>query len=312
MWDRPDLLNRTANVLFALAVLLVAYGAIWTVVRMPAFALREVHITGDAHHVTRAQVEAIVKNELHGTFFTLNLAQLRGAFEKLPWVREVNLRRRWPSRLEVAVVEHVPLARWGSVALVNTHGEVFHAAYEGKLPTFLGPAGSSKEIAIQYDFFRRNLAAIKTAPVMVQVTARRAWQVRLEGGPTLELGRENVETRLARYIQVHERTVGALKRRIEYVDLRYANGFAVRIPELKGEPAETGSAVTGAKRGKSNPAPKALKRAAVPEEAVVEKSAARRVGGLLRPERSPGAVIEESAARRISGQLTAAAKRRTA
>jgi cell division protein FtsQ len=252
MWDRPDLLNRAASILFAAAVLLIAYGAVWTAVRMPVFALREVQVTGQGLHVTRAQVDAIVKTELKGTFFTLNLPQMRSAFEKLPWVREVNLKRRWPSRLEVAVVEHVPLARWGNVALVNTHGEVFDAAYDGKLPIFNGPSGTSKEIAIQYDYFRRHLAAISAAPVMVQMTPRRAWQVRLEGGPTLELGREDVEARLARYIQVYERTVGALKRRIEYVDLRYANGFAVRITGLEGEPAQAGRAAKPAAKGTNN------------------------------------------------------------
>jgi cell division protein FtsQ len=235
MWDRPALLNRLANGLYALAVLLVGYGLIWILVHQPAFALRNVELTGDAKHVTRAQVEAIVANELKGTFFTLNLPHLRHSFEKLPWVREVRLRRHWPDRLEVNVVEHVPLARWGSTALVNVQGDVFQAAYDGKLPVFVGPPGTSKEIAIQYEFFRRNLSAIGTTPVMVRVSPRRAWQVRLDGGPTLELGREDVEARLARYLEVHERTVGALKRRIDYVDLRYANGFAVRIPELKGE-----------------------------------------------------------------------------
>jgi cell division protein FtsQ len=235
MWDRPALLNRLANGLYALAVLLVGYGLIWILVHQPAFALRNVELTGDAKHVTRAQVEAIVANELKGTFFTLNLPHLRRSFEKLPWVREVRLRRHWPDRLEVNVVEHVPLARWGSTALVNVQGDVFQAAYDGKLPVFVGPPGTSKEIAIQYEFFRRNLSAIGTTPVMVRVSPRRAWQVRLDGGPTLELGREDVEARLARYLEVHERTVGALKRRIDYVDLRYANGFAVRIAELKGE-----------------------------------------------------------------------------
>jgi len=68
------------------------------------------------------------------------------------------------------------------------------------------------------------------------VTPRRAWRVRLDAGPTLELGREDVEARLGRYLEVHQRSVGALQRRIDYVDLRYANGFAVRIPELKGQP----------------------------------------------------------------------------
>jgi cell division protein FtsQ len=262
VWDRPDLLNRVSNVLIAVAVLLAIYGAIWTVVRLPVFALREIRVTGETAQVTRAQVEAIVKNELRGTFFTLNLAQLRGAFEKLPWVREVNLRKRWPSHIDIAVIEHVPLARWGDAALVNTHGEVFEASFDGKLPTFIGPAGTSKEIAIQYDFFRRNLAAINAAPAMVQLTARRAWQVKLEGGTILELGREDVEARLGRYLRVHERTVGELKRRIDYVDLRYANGFAVRIPELKAEPTETRAAPGGTKLKKKDAPPRAIKRSA--------------------------------------------------
>ena len=236
MWDRPELLNRVANVLFALAALAVLYGAGSVVVHQPAFALRTVEVTGSARHVTRAQVQAIVENQLQGTFFTVSLPRMRAAFEKLPWVREANLRRRWPDRLEVHITEHVPLARWGTTALVNTQGEIFHAAYDGKLPVFVGPVDSSKEIAIQYEFFRRALAAIDAKPVLVQVTDRRAWRVKLEAGPMLELGRIDVEARLARYLSVHERTVGALDRRVGYVDLRYTNGFAVRIPELKGQP----------------------------------------------------------------------------
>ena len=264
MWDRPDLLNRAASVLYVLAGLLVAYALVWLTVRLPVFALRHVEVSG-AEHITRAQVESIVRSEMKGTFFTLNLPHVRRAFENLPWVREVQLRRHWPDRLQVTFVEHVPLARWGNAALVNTHGEVFHAAYDGKLPTFVGPAGTAKEIAIQYDFFRRNLAALGTQPVMVQVTPRRAWQVRLEGGPTLELGREDVEARLARYIEVHERTVGALKRRVAYVDLRYANGFAVRIPELKGEPVQP-------ERGAAKRKPiKNMERREAPKRAVATK-----------------------------------------
>ena len=274
MWDRPDILNRAANVLFALAVLFAAYGAVWFAVRLPMFALHEVQVVGGTSHVTRPQVEAIVKAGVQGTFFTMNLPQLRAAFEKLPWVREVTLRRRWPARLEVNVVEHVPLARWGNVALVNTHGEVFEAAYDGKLPTFSGPQGTSKEIAIQYDFFRRQLATIGSEPVTVQLTPRRAWQVRLQNGPTIELGRDDIEIRLARYLQVHERTVGALKRRIDYVDLRYADGFAVRIPELKGQPDDSGRNTGAAK-------PKPKKSVAGERRALYVVSAEKRLSDFL-------------------------------
>jgi cell division protein FtsQ len=141
-------------------------------------------------------------------------------------------------RLDVVLEEHVPIARWGATALVNTHGEVFRAAYDGELPVFVGPEGAAREIAIQYRYFQRSLAAMGETPVQVQVSARRAWQVKLQSGLTLELGRENIEARFARFVALHARTIGRLERRIDYVDLRYANGFAVRVPELRNEKAE--------------------------------------------------------------------------
>ena len=142
------------------------------------------------------------------------------------------MRRQWPGRLDVTLEEHVPLARWGTNGLVNTQGEVFVAQDEGKLPVFNGPAGTAKEMAIQFAYFRRSLEPIGREPVQVNVSARRAWSIRLDGGLWLELGRTDIEGRLARFVQNHAEAARLLGRRMEYVDLRYANGFAVRVPEL--------------------------------------------------------------------------------
>lgn len=232
MWDRPGILNAIASALLAAAFLVVAFATVHFVVRLPAFALREVRMTHAPVHVTAAQLEAIVARGLKGNFFTLDLAQTRAGFEKLPWVRNVNVRRHWPDRLEVTLEEHAPLGRWGNAALVNTYGELFAAAYDGQLPVFIGPPDSAKEIAIQYRYFQRILGAIGQVPVQVQVSARGAWQVRLANGITLAVGRENVEARLDRFVAVYARTVGRLERRLTYIDLRYPNGFAVGIPEL--------------------------------------------------------------------------------
>ena len=38
---------------------------------------------------------------LRGNFFSINLEAVRSALEKLPWVRKVEVRRQWPSRIEV-------------------------------------------------------------------------------------------------------------------------------------------------------------------------------------------------------------------
>ena len=233
MWDKPDILDGFSNLLLAAAFLLAAYGAMHWVVRLPVFALREVRINETPVHVTRDQFETIVRRQLRGNFFTLDLAQTRAAFEQLPWVRTANLRRQWPDRLEVALEEHVPLARWGNAALVNTYGEVFAAPADRALPLFMGPEWSAKEMAIQYGYFQRSLSAIGQVPVQVLLSPRRAWQIRLDSGLTLELGRERIEVRLDRFIASYERSIGRLQRKLDYVDLRYPNGFAVRIPELK-------------------------------------------------------------------------------
>jgi cell division protein FtsQ len=232
MWDRAALLNWLATLLYAASALLVVYGAWHFVGHQPVFLLREVWITRPPVHVSAEEIGALVRREVRGNFFAFDLAAGRAEFEKLAWVRTARLRRHWPDRLEVTLEEHVPLARWGNLALVNTRGEVFEAAYDGVLPVFMGPPGSAKEIAIQYEYFRRTLAGIDKTPLQVHVSARRAWQIQLADGPTLQLGREQVEARLARFVAAYEHTLGRLDRHIGYVDLRYANGFAVRVPEL--------------------------------------------------------------------------------
>ncbi|MDB5812437.1 MAG: cell division protein FtsQ [Betaproteobacteria bacterium] len=237
MWDKPAVLNGIANVLFAAAFVLIAYATMHFGMRLPIFPLREVRITEPLAHVTPQQIEAIVGREVKGNFLTLDLERARAGFEKLPWVRGVNVRRQWPDRLDVSLEEHLPLGRWGAGALVNTYGELFAAAYDASLPLFVGPPGSETEIAIQYGYFKRSLAPLNLAPVEVQVSARRAWQVKLANGTRLQLGREQVEPRLDRFVAVYERTVGRLQRRLDYVDLRYSNGFAVGIPELAREPS---------------------------------------------------------------------------
>ena len=233
MWDNAAALNRAAGSLYGAAALLIVYGCIHYVVHLPVFPLREIHVIGDAAHVTNEQVAAVIARELRGNFFTVDLAKAREAFEKLPWVRKVNVRRQWPDRLEVAVEEHQPLARWGSTALVNAHGEVFEAAISSTLPVFFGPEGTAAEVVARYAEFDRLLAPIGRKVVLITLSARRAWQLRLDDGMVLQLGRENLEARLAGFVSAYQRTVARLPQPPSHVDLRYSNGFAVRTQELK-------------------------------------------------------------------------------
>ncbi|MBA3695339.1 MAG: cell division protein FtsQ/DivIB [Methylotenera sp.] len=230
MWDRPSLLNWIANLLFALSVVVMLYAVLYVVVHLPIFPLREVKVDGQLSHVSREQVKLIVAKHLKGNFFTLDLVKARDAFEKLPWARNVSIRRRWPDKLEVVIEEHQELARWGSIALVNTHGELFHAASGSDLPVFFGPGDGVVEVASQYAQFSKTLKTANLEIASLALTPRRAWQINTRNGIVIELGRVEMDPRLQKFVSVYSNTLVGLNKKITYADLRYPNGFAVRKP----------------------------------------------------------------------------------
>ncbi|WP_035055743.1 cell division protein FtsQ/DivIB [Andreprevotia chitinilytica] len=232
MWDKPQLLLWFANLLTALAVLLLFYSVVFLGVHSPLFPVRAIKVDGELTHVTREQLQYVIKNELKGTFFTLDLDKTRQAFEKLPWVRQVSVRRRWPDRLEVSVEEHKAIARWGSIALLNTYGERFDAASNEALPVLEGPEGTEKKMVDGYRQLQGILLPLKKAATHLWLSPRRAWRLELDHQLTVEVGRDDAMARVERFVDAYPNSLALIaeKHPFEYVDLRYPNGFAVRLP----------------------------------------------------------------------------------
>jgi cell division protein FtsQ len=236
-WDRPVLINLVADLLIVFAIAALAWAAATAVQRLPILPLRAVVVGGSVDNVTRSQIEQAARIAIAGNFFTVDLDQVRGVFEKLPWVRQADVRRRWPDTLELVIEEHVAVARWrrtdGESRLVNDRGEVFSAASDQQLPTFAGPEGSSAQVLARYLEAQQALAPLDRKPQTVVLSSREAWQVKLDDGVVIELGRDELKhtstERLARFVDWYrpalERTHLA---RAGVVDMRYPNGFTLR------------------------------------------------------------------------------------
>jgi len=238
MWDSPRQLTAVALVFALLALVLAGWGATAWMVRQPVFALRQIVVTGSLSQVNPANLEAVVREELRGNFFTMQLADARTSLQRVPWVRSVALRRQWPNRLEIFVIEHAPLARWNDDALVDKEGEVFVADYDGELPQFTGPDGTAGEVTARFVEFGAALDRAGLAIGEIRLSARGGWELKTAMAPelTIALGRSEPGERLARFIDYYAKSVGALTRagaRVEYADLRYRNGFAARVPGFK-------------------------------------------------------------------------------
>ena len=248
MWDNPRLLNLATATTLALAGFLMVNLGVRAAVSAKAFPLRVVTITSPLENVSRDALHTALNGRELGNFFGADLRKVRDWVEEMPWVRRAAVRRVWPDRLEITIDEHRAIARWSvterearpeEFRLVNSHGELFNAAYRGasSLPRFSGPEGASAEVTQQYARLVPLLDSLGLQIQLIQLSARLAWQIRASDGLAIELGRDEVgstaQSRLARFVAVYPHTVGKLSRRLNYVDLRYPQGFALRVPDVE-------------------------------------------------------------------------------
>lgn len=241
-WQRPAWMNAVANSLFFLsAALLIWAGSLW-VQQLPVFALRHLVVIGATPQITRQQIEDVARATINGNFFTVDLASTRAAYLALPWVRNAQVRRVWPDRIELTLEAHQAVAQWpaqdGEPRLVNRFGEIFIVGMEdveasASLPAFDGPEGSAPMLLARFEQFAQGLQPIARTPVAIMLSAREAWRVTLDDGVILELGRDQPKhpaaERLARFAQAYPDLRARLQTPFQVVDMRYPNGFALRF-----------------------------------------------------------------------------------
>ncbi len=161
---------------------------------------------------------------------TANLSELQTEIEKLPWVDHARVQRRWPDGLRVEVTEQVAAARWGANGLLNTRGELFISEARHippELPRLSGPPGSQQEVARRYLAAQGQLIEAGMRLTAVRLDARGSWEFDLDNGITVRLGRRQVDERFARFVQAGLGQIAAHASDINYIDMRYTNGFAI-------------------------------------------------------------------------------------
>lgn len=239
MWHKPHLLNAIADLLWLVGGAVLLLAVVLGITRLPLFPLTTVEITAPLRETRRAEIERALGGQLAGNFFTVQPDRVRDALEKLPWVRKAQVRRQWPGTLEVTLEEHRAIARWGEGAaqLVNSHGEVFYGATR-LLPALVlnGPTGAAPELMAREAEFSAALAPAGRTVRQVVLTPRLAWRVVLDDGLVLELGQEQekspVVERVKRFAGVYAQVIAGRETPPAIVDLRYPNGFALRLAVL--------------------------------------------------------------------------------
>ncbi len=201
--------------------------------------IRSIEINGPFQRVTALQIEEAINAELNQGFLSADLSDIQQQVVALPWIDHANVRRRWPGRIVVSVSEQIPAACWGDRGLLNTRGELFvsNATHiPAELPRLSGPEDQARAVARRYLKIREQLIPLGLDVRRLQVDARGAWDMTLQNGIDIRLGRRKVADRTRLFLDVVAAIVSSEETEIEFVDMRYSNGFTIGWKNGSGPP----------------------------------------------------------------------------
>ena len=203
--------------------------------------IRSIEISGPFQRVTALQIEAAISDDLEDGFVSADLAVIRQRVMALPWIDQATVARRWPSRLQITVTEQVPAAVWDESGLLNVRGELFvrdarHLPAE--LPRLSGPEHRSAEVARRYLAIREQLIPLGLDLQRVYLDPRGSWQMTLANGVEVRLGRRDTDNRTSLFLDIVADIITSRAAEIDYVDMRYSNGFTIGWSDGSRSPVE--------------------------------------------------------------------------
>lgn len=237
------LMNISATILAIGVLVTVAIGVARWAVRHPVFSIARITVQGDTSHNNAVTLRANVASRLQGNFFTLDLGQVRATFEAVPWVRKAVVQREFPNQLRVQLQEHRSAGMWGvdsESRLVNTFGEIFEAnagdAESAEMPRLIGPEGQGATLLDTYKVLNALFIPLDANIEELELTGRGGWRMQLDGGAVIEMGygtQQQLVLRIKRFIDTYTQVLSAYQRagleRVESVDLRHNEGYAIRL-----------------------------------------------------------------------------------
>jgi len=231
------LLLLVATVFSFAAIVLLAADHLY---RPDTFVISQLKIQGKFRHLDPVTIEAALLDENLGNFFSIDLAAIKVKIENLPWVQSVDVRRRWPNTLELNLIEHRPVMRWGSDQWVSSAGEVLDISNDLPIQntiTLKGAEQDAKTMLLAAVAWKRLLNDDGLELRAVALSGSRAWTLHLyypdhDAEFELLLGHKDIESRLARFQHLFSKQFSLADRRLQRVDARYPDGLAVRSEEI--------------------------------------------------------------------------------
>jgi cell division protein FtsQ len=217
-----------------IATLMIIVGAsLWIrnlLINPAHWPIAQISIEGQLNYVTENTLREIVHKYSQTNLYQLDDINLENDLEAIAWIKDIKLRKSWPASLVIYVEEHRPIAYWGEQQLLDQYGEIF----EGKLPDdradfprLYSPENKGREMGEHYLQVLKWLKDVPLHLISLKEDARGSWVISFDEGLLVKIGVYDQEKRLRRFVAAYQAILSEQLDKINVVDLRYTNGFAV-------------------------------------------------------------------------------------
>tara|TARA_A100001011_G_scaffold229121_1_gene237259 strand:- start:738 stop:1496 length:759 start_codon:yes stop_codon:yes gene_type:complete len=194
----------------------------------------------NVQHVKPKELKKLVIMELNGTALTTDLGPIYKSVLSHPWIKEATVRRIWPNKILVNLVEHNIIGVWSDGRFVTQAGKLLQfdklqsESINKEKNCFLlkldGPNETVTAVLDRARMISKKASKVGLQTTGVQLTSQYDWRVFFSNGMKMELGGENLETPLEKRLDNFFNSIEWVRKKIKNdlisVDLRYAHGFA--------------------------------------------------------------------------------------
>ncbi len=216
------------------AALGLAAAAAWIYVSLDR-PVRRVEVVGALAPAEAAQVRRRLTELAPGRLLSTDLGELREHLMALSWPRLVQVRRVWPDTVSIRIERQLVVAKWGGEGYLTAGGELVGGPDRAVSVPLLDCAVAAPKRALEIYQYLQDIAAQDGLEIRsLAENPLGEWRLELANGVRAQLGAHALSSRMERFVEVHRHLAEESERAVRYLDLRYANGVAVRFgePEL--------------------------------------------------------------------------------
>ncbi len=195
------------------------------------YPIRHIRVTGALQYIKQESINTAIEPLVATGYFFADLELIRQALVNLPWSKTAQVKRIWPDRIELDIVERDPIVQWHEDGLLNSKGVIFippSIEAFSELPILSVPEKQRVELLLKMQFLMSALKKQSLKLKSFQVTQRQSWLLGLENGLLIQLGHIKPLEKFKLLMKALTLTEKAQVKKMAYIDMRYPNGYAVR------------------------------------------------------------------------------------